>query len=164
MFVHSRGRNLKYSLQEIDVSGLIFTGDCEQRIHSFRMLHSVSRIRNPMLPTQKPFEYAEYIDRMARTQELLESRGWDALLCYASAIIPGNVLYLSGYETRLRIHDACYLLFTPGIDPETVLFTNASWEDPQDTSWVHSVVVTSMFGQEIAARLPGSVRRLAVAG
>ena len=110
------------------------------------------------------FSAAEYQARLERTQRLLESKGWDALLCYASAIIPGSVLYLSGYETRLRIHDACYLLFAPGADPETILFTNARWENAAESTWVPNVVITSGFGPEIAARIPQGSRRLAVAG
>jgi Xaa-Pro aminopeptidase len=110
------------------------------------------------------FPLAEYEQRIANTRDLLSREGWDALLCYASAIIPGNVRYLSGYETRLRIHDACYLLFVPGATPEVVLFTNASWEHPEEFSWVTDIMVTSAFGQEIGARIPATTRRLAVAG
>jgi len=108
-----------------------------------------------------PLTFAEYRSRIARTTELLGRQGWDALLCYASAVIPGHVRYLTGYETRLRIHDACYLLLTPGADPEVTLFTNASWEHPEEFSWVQNVVVTSAFGAEIAARLPQSVLSVA---
>jgi Xaa-Pro aminopeptidase len=117
-----------------------------------------------MPPSIAPFPVTEYQARMARTVALLNSESWDALLCYASAIIPGNVRYLTGYETRLRIHDACYFLMTPGADRDVTLFTNASWEHPEEFSWVQNVVVTSDFGAEIAARLPRPGKRLAIAG
>ena len=78
--------------------------------------------------------------------------------------MPGHVRYLTGYETRLRIHDACYFLLTPSAPREVTLFTNASWEHPEEFSWVQNVVVTSQFDKEIAARLPAGTKRLAVAG
>ena len=117
-----------------------------------------------MPASTSPFPVFEYQNRVARTVALLNHQGWDALLCYASAVVPGNVRYLTGYETRLRIHDACYFLLTPGANPEVTLFTNASWEHPEEFSWVQNVVVTSAFHTEIAARLPSGTRRLAVAG
>jgi Xaa-Pro aminopeptidase len=110
------------------------------------------------------FNSDEYRARFNRTRKLLEDQKWDALLCYASGIIPGNVRYLSGYETRLRIHDASYLLFVPGADAEIVLFTNAFWEHPEELTWIKDIVLTGMFGEEIVARIPKSVKRLAVAG
>lgn len=111
-----------------------------------------------------PFSQAEYDSRFARTVALMSEKGWDALLCYASAVVPGHVRYLTGYETRLRIHDACYLLIVPGSDPEVTLFTNASWEHPEEISWVSNIVITSAFGKEIRSRLPKNAKRLAVAG
>jgi Xaa-Pro aminopeptidase len=111
-----------------------------------------------------PFSHSEYETRVARTVALLSHQGWDGLLCYASAVMPGPVRYLTGYETRLRIHDACYFLMTPGAPQAVTLFTNASWEHPEEFSWVQNVVVTSQFDKEIAARLPAGTKRLAVAG
>ena len=111
-----------------------------------------------------PFSKAEYESRINKTLALLEEERLDALLCYASKIIPGNVRYLTGYETRLGIHDASYFLITPNTEPPFTLFSNASWEHPEELSWVQDVVVSSDFGREIAARLPSSTARLGVAG
>lgn len=117
-----------------------------------------------MPASAQPFSRLEYDERVNRTIALLDRHGWDSLLCYASAVVPGHVRYLTGYETRLRIHDACYLLLAPGHDPAVTLFTNASWEHPEEFSWVQNVVVTSTFGSEIASRLRFGAHRMAVAG
>lgn len=111
-----------------------------------------------------PFSKAEYESRIQKTLGLMERHGLDALLCYASKIMPGSVRYLTGYETRLGIHDAAYFLITPNAEPPFTLFSNASWEHPEEQSWVPNVVLSSDFGREIAARLPVSTARLGVAG
>ncbi len=111
-----------------------------------------------------PFSAAEYGARIEKTLTILERERLDALLCYASKSIPGNVRYLTGYEPRLGIHDAAFFLMIPGREPELTLFTNASWQSPLEQSWVSSTVVTSDFGNEIGARLPASITRLGVAG
>lgn len=111
-----------------------------------------------------PFSRAEYEARMRKTLAMLEAVRLDALLCYSSRIIPGSVRYLTGYETRLGIHDAAFFLIVPGVEPEFTLFTNASWERPLEQSWVSNVVVTGDFGREIGGRMPACVARLGVAG
>jgi Xaa-Pro aminopeptidase len=111
-----------------------------------------------------PFSMNEYEGRVHRALQLMERESWDVLLCYASKVYPGTVRYLAGYETRLGIHDACYLLLDPTANPRAVLFSNASWEHPEEQSWVQDAVITSDFGREIAARLPARHRRLGVVG
>lgn len=111
-----------------------------------------------------PFSREEYQARVRRVFELMSRRRLDALLCHASRIMPGNVRYLTGYETRLGIHDAAYLLLVPDGPQEATLFSNASWEHPEEETWVADIVITSDFGQEIASRLPSSARTLGVAG
>ena len=111
-----------------------------------------------------PFSPDEYQVRVRKTLQVMEQENWDVLLSYASRVYPGTVRYLTGYESRLGIHDACYLLLDPGATPEALLFSNASWEHPEEQSWVQNVVITSDFGQEIAARISPQHRRLGVVG
>lgn len=111
-----------------------------------------------------PFSFDEYQARVRNTAELMEREKLDVLLCYASRVYPGTVRYLTGYESRLGIHDACYLLLAPAADPQAVLFSNASWEHPEEQSWVQDSVITSNFGQEIGARISAKHRRLGVVG
>jgi Xaa-Pro aminopeptidase len=111
-----------------------------------------------------PFRLAEYQARQQKTLVMLEQERLDALVCYASKIIPGNVRYLTGYETRLGVHDAAFFLIVPGAQPEFTLLTNASWQYRPEESWASNVVLTNDFGNELAARLPASAKRLGVAG
>jgi Xaa-Pro dipeptidase len=111
-----------------------------------------------------PFSLDEYQVRLRKTLELMEREKWDVLLCYSSRVYPGTVRYLTGYESRLGIHDAAYLLLDPGANAQALLFSNASWEHPEEESWVQNAVITSNFGQEIAARLSAKHRRIGVVG
>ena len=115
-------------------------------------------------PADSPFSSDEYEVRVQKALRMMETERLDALLCYASKIMPGNVRYFTGYETRLGIHDASFFLITPGTSPEFRLFSNATWEHPEEQSWVSSVILTSNFGPEIAACLSSATRRLGVAG
>lgn len=89
-----------------------------------------------------PFPKAEYELRIEKTLRTMEKEHFDALLCCASD----------------------FFLVTLRTSPEFTLLTNATWEHPQQQSWVKNVVLTSDFGREIVARLPSSVRRLESAG
>ena len=44
------------------------------------------------------------------------------------------------------------------------LLTNAFWDHPQEHTWVDRVVITSDFGDKLADILPGSSRRIGIAG
>jgi Xaa-Pro dipeptidase len=111
-----------------------------------------------------PFVKAEFDARIRGMAAMMEKERLDALLCYASKIVPGSVRYLTGYETRLGIHDATYFLAFPGSASPYTLFSNASWEHPEEESWCQSVVTSSDFGNEITKRLNSSVSRLGVVG
>lgn len=111
-----------------------------------------------------PFSSVEYELRARKALGFIQAERLDALLCYSSKIIPGNVRYFTGYETRLGIHDVAFFLMVPGSKRAYTLITNASWDHPEEKSWVSNVVITSQFGKEIAAHLPPSVTRLGVAG
>ncbi|HXN21472.1 MAG TPA: Xaa-Pro peptidase family protein [Candidatus Dormibacteraeota bacterium] len=113
-------------------------------------------------PVALPFSTSEYESRVRATQDLMEREHWDALLVYSSRIFPGTVRYLTGYETRLGIHDAAYLLILLEDGPRFTLFSNASWDHPEEQTWVKDIVITSNFGLEIASRLKD--RDLAVVG
>ncbi len=119
---------------------------------------------SPAAPGPLPFSAEEYQPRIQAARRLMEAHRLDVLLCYASKIMPGNVRYLTGYETRLGLHDACYCLMNPGHDPEFTLLSNASFECPAEQTWVPNVVVTSDFAGEIAARIQPQARRIGIAG
>src|ERR1700687_4080230 len=104
-------------------------------------------------PVGLPFSTSEYESRVRAAQDLMELEHWDALLVYYSRIFPGTVRYLTGYETRLGIHDAAYLLILLEDGPRFTLFSNASWDHPEEQTWVKDIVITSNFGLEIASRL-----------
>lgn len=110
------------------------------------------------------FSRHEFEDRMERVSRLMVQERFDALLCYASRIFPGSVRYLTGYETRLGIHDAVYFLITIKPVQTFTLFSNASWEHASEQTWVEEVVITSSFGVEISGRLNRTIRRLGVVG
>ena len=63
-------------------------------------------------PAHSPFSNDEYEVRVQKALRMMETERLDALLCYASKIMPGNVRYFTGYETRLGIHDASFFLIT----------------------------------------------------
>lgn len=111
-----------------------------------------------------PFSREEYEVRVRKALALIQTGKLDGLLCFSSKVIPGNVRYFTGYETRLGIHDVAFFLMAPGSQRAYTLFTNASWDHVEEKSWVSNVVLTSEFGKEIAGHLPASTSRVGVAG
>jgi Xaa-Pro aminopeptidase len=103
----------------------------------------------------------EYRARLERVREAMAAAGLDALVAYANRTHPGHVRYLSGYESRLGIHDSAACLVTPR---RCALLTNASFDRPQTLTWLEEVVVTSDYAAGIAGLLPARVRSLGVAG
>jgi Xaa-Pro aminopeptidase len=103
----------------------------------------------------------EYRTRLERVRELMPHWGLDALIAYANKTHPGHVRYLSGYETRLGIHDSAVCVVTP---KRAALLTNASFDRPETVTWLEEVVVTGDYAAEIAKLLPDKVRRVDVAG
>jgi Xaa-Pro aminopeptidase len=87
--------------------------------------------------------------------------GMDVLVAYANKTHPGHVRYLSGYETRLGIHDSAVCVVTPD---RCALLTNASFDRPRTQTWLEEVVVTADYAAAVAEFLPGGVRTVGVAG
>jgi Xaa-Pro aminopeptidase len=103
----------------------------------------------------------EYSTRLDRVRELIARAGLDALLAYANKTHPGHVRYLSGYETRLGIHDSAVCVVTP---KRVALLTNASFDRPETLTWLEEVVITGDYAAEINKLLPEKVRNVGVAG
>ncbi len=118
----------------------------------------------PAKPTDGLFTAQEFLDRQSRIADALPSVNCQALVTFANKVHAGNTRYLTGYETRLGIHDCALCLFVPESASPCTLFTNSSWDAPQPSPWLNEVVLTSDFAREIVARLPANVRRVAVAG
>src|SRR5262245_40671897 len=112
------------------------------------------------MPAQ-PITTAEYQTRLERARAATAAAGLDALVAYANKTHPGHVRYLTGYETRLGIHDSAACLVTPG---RAALLTNASFDRPQTRTWLEEVVVTADYAAEIARLFPGPVRAVGIAG
>jgi Xaa-Pro aminopeptidase len=108
----------------------------------------------------KPIARVEYELRLQRLRHAMRQLGFDAVVAYANKTHPGHVRYITGYESRLGIHDSSMFLVTAD---ECVLFTNASFDRPSEQTWLQEAVVTSDYAREIAARLPGT-GRVGIAG
>lgn len=103
----------------------------------------------------------EYRTRLERVRELIARAGLDALIAYANKTHPGHVRYLSGYETRLGIHDSAVCVVTP---KRAALLTNASFDRPETLTWLEEVVVTSDYAAAITQLFPENVKAMGVAG
>lgn len=103
----------------------------------------------------------EYRRRLTAVRAAMAEHGLEGLIAYANKTHPGHVRYLSGYEPRLGIHD-CALCVVTG--DRCALLTNAGFDLPQTLTWLKEVIVTGDFGSAIAEILPGSIRRVGIAG
>jgi Xaa-Pro aminopeptidase len=112
------------------------------------------------MPVQ-PITAAEYRARLDRARAAMAAAGLDALVAYANKTHPGHVRYLTGYETRLGIHDSAVSVVT---QERCVLLTNASFDRPQAQTWLGEAVVTAEYAGAIAGLLPRPTRTLGVAG
>jgi Xaa-Pro aminopeptidase len=106
----------------------------------------------------------EYLNRMQRVEEAMERAGLDALIAYSVSNQPGPVAYVAGYETSFGLHDVAFFVIAPQGNPRYSLLTNAFWDNPKERTWADSVFVTSDFGTKLAELLPGSTKRLGIAG
>src|SRR5262245_57480764 len=98
------------------------------------------------MPAQ-PITTAEYQTRLKHARAAMAASGLDALVAYANKTHPGHVRYLSGYETRLGIHDSALCVVTP---ERCALLTNASFDQPRTQTWLEEVVVTADYADAIA--------------
>jgi Xaa-Pro aminopeptidase len=103
----------------------------------------------------------EYRGRLERVREAMAGSGLDCLLAYANKTHPGHVRYLSGYETRLGIHDSAACMVT---QERCALLTNASFDQPQSQTWLEEVVVTGDYAAAAADLLPTRARAIGIAG
>ena len=110
------------------------------------------------------FSRVEYQRRMQQVEVALEQAGFDALIAYSVKNQPGPVAYLGGYEPNLGLHDVAFFAVVPNGHPRYALLTNAFWDNPQQLSWPDDIIITSDYGHWLSELLPGSVRRIGVAG
>src|SRR5438309_2241425 len=103
----------------------------------------------------------EYEARLGRVREILAAARLDALIAYANKTHPGHVRYLTGYETRLGIHDSAVCVVTL---EDCALLTNAGFDRPRTQSWLDDVRVTGDYAAAIAELLPARTRVVGVAG
>ena len=106
----------------------------------------------------------EYLRRIEQVETAMDRAGFDALIAYSVKNDPGSVVYLSGYEPSLGLHDVAFFVLVPHGSPRCALLTNAFWDNPKERTWVPEVLITSDFGRQFADLLPGSVRRIGIAG
>src|SRR5215510_10219962 len=99
----------------------------------------------------------EYAARVERVCHLLAAHHFDALVAYANKTHPGHVRYLSGYETRLGIHDSAVCVVTPR---RAALLTNASFDRPQTLTCLSEVTASA---DTAAPTGPGSSRAMPAA-
>jgi Xaa-Pro aminopeptidase len=57
----------------------------------------------------------EYRARLDRVRDAMSAARLDALVAYANKTHPGHVRYLTGYETRLGIHDSAVCVVPPRV-------------------------------------------------
>src|ERR1022692_362090 len=110
------------------------------------------------------FEREEYLRRVRLTESAMARAGLDALIAYAVKNDPGSVIYLTGYEPGLGLHDVAFFVIVPGGNPAYALLTNAFWDDPDGLTWVDEVVITNQFGPRLLKFLPESAKRIGIAG
>jgi Xaa-Pro aminopeptidase len=108
-----------------------------------------------------PIPTAECRTRLDQVRAAMATARLDALVAFANKTHPGHVRYLTGYETRLGIHDSAICVVTA---ERCALLTNASFDRPQEQTWVEEVVITADYAPAIARLLPRSVRTVGVAG
>jgi Xaa-Pro aminopeptidase len=109
----------------------------------------------------KGISWDEYRERVHRVREAMGKQGLDVVVAYANKTHPGHVRYLTGYETRLGIHDSAVCVVTP---QKCVLLTNASFDQPETLTWLEDVVVTGDYAAEIANVVPAGASAIGIAG
>lgn len=110
------------------------------------------------------FSKQEFARRVRKTEAAMAAHGLDALIAFSSKNEPGSVVYLTGFESSLGLHDLSFFVIAPGSTPNYTLMTNSFWDHPKERTWVDDVIITTRFGSEIAERLPRSARRVGIAG
>src|SRR5215470_6275691 len=109
------------------------------------------------------FSSEEYEARKSRLVNLIQTEGLDAVVLFASKVESGFVRYYTGYESELGIQDCSVWVFAPGSAHESVLVTNAVWDEPFETSGVDETIITRDFGKTVADLLPPNTRRVGLA-
>ena len=110
------------------------------------------------------FTREEFLRRVEQVEAAMGQAGLDALIAYSVKNDPGSVVYLSGYETGLGLHDVAFFIVVPGGQPRYALLTNAFWDNPRGRTWVDEVLITNDFGPKLVELLPRSARRVGIAG
>jgi Xaa-Pro aminopeptidase len=116
------------------------------------------------MPLKSPFTREEFVDRMNRTVAVMQRERLDALIGFANKVMPGNVRYLTGYETRHGIEDCSYFVLTPDFGKRLTLITNSSWEPLREMSWVEEIIVSSKYREVLPDLLPPSAKKVGIAG
>jgi Xaa-Pro aminopeptidase len=109
-----------------------------------------------------PITRAEFEARMRRIEALLERDQLDALIGYSVGNQAGPVAYLAGYEPRFGQRDIAAFVLVPGVSYSLVVY--AYWDLPDLHTWTEDVRVTRDLGATLRELLPGSARRVGIAG
>jgi Xaa-Pro aminopeptidase len=99
---------------------------------------------------------------MRRIEPLLEREQLDALIGYSVGNQAGPVAYLAGYEPSFGQRDVAAFVLVPGRRYALVLY--AYWDLPRLHAWTEDVHLTRDLGATLRELLPGSARRVGVAG
>src|SRR5438874_7286388 len=110
------------------------------------------------MSTTLAFPHEEFLRRARLVEAAMERAGLDALIAYTVKNDPGSVVYLSGYEPGLGLHDVAFFTVVPGGHPPCALLTNAFWDNPRERAWVDDVVITNDFGTRLLDLLPASAQ------
>lgn len=110
------------------------------------------------------FSRNEFVRRNQLVEQAMQKAGLDALIGYSVKNDPGSVVYLSGFESSLGLHDVSFFVIAPGSEPAYALLTNAFWDHPAERTWVQDVIITNQFGNRLPELLPRSARRIGIAG
>ncbi len=116
------------------------------------------------MTNRSAFSREEFLRRVRRVEQAMEELELDALIAYSVKNDPGSVVYLSGFETSLGLHDVAFFVILRDGQPRYTLLTNAFWDHPQECTWVEDVLITNSFGAKLVEILPSTVRKLGIAG
>jgi Xaa-Pro aminopeptidase len=110
------------------------------------------------------FSRSEFLRRNRLVEQEMSQTGLDVLIAYSVKNDPGSVVYLSGFESSLGLHDVAFFVIVPGSKPTHTLLTNAFWDHPAERTWVEDVIITNSFGARLPEFVPRSARRIGIAG
>ncbi len=109
------------------------------------------------------FSDEEYRRRFNLVMRGVEACAYDALIAFESAVLPGHVVYLTGYQSKLGAHTWSAFATVPS-GAKYRLITNTPFDDHHSMSWVEDVQVTGDIAGACKGVIPADSLRIGVAG